>query len=532
MSKIESKVPKISEMMKPGLPDKEVLQIQDDVRSVWKKNLSEELIDSLYRLLLDGIDDYIADRSAGPALVFYIETFCSSKYLANMSDLTGFRSLEKVSDSLIERVGKLIEIEDHLIVERPEHRVFKVRGNLGEMICNIMELYFYHPSFYYPAGLERLKKEICPLILPFVESFPWNSSNLLETFVEYSEDPVQLYSDILKVYLKHKRIDESGMDTTLALDMMGLHVDSEDFSYKQGPKVFKNLIESSDVEWNSATQNFFVNRMVLYPLGVPVSIEEKIKGLEETIEFYKKRKEERNFDKHSEKYLKEYSEDLQLAKTNPEELWDKIFQKASKKAAVSKNILKCIKLTSDAFNEATYGDLLSRLLKETEEFESKPKKFPIGGTPEVVFKDIHFKLLVIEELMYKRKELTPAFDLREFAKEYTKREISIESDGYAIIPEALKFFKQLNIPHEKLALVEELYHDCGVDGGGKVLYQIWRFWDPGCGDEVLPISNKAVEDLQLLPNLKKFTGLEHSKPSKKLIKAFEDKGIELVEQEI
>jgi hypothetical protein len=141
----------------------------------------------------------------------------------------------------------------------------------------------------------------------------------------------------------------------------------------------------------------------------------------------------------------------------------------------------------------------------------------------VVFKDFGFKLWAIEALMYQQAFVQPKFDLNVFASEYTKREINREDDGYAVIPEVQRYFKNLNLPKEHLATITSI----DIDFLSEVYQQLWPFCDPGCGDELLPVSNKMVEDLDLLPNLKEITGLEWLKPPKKLLKVLEEKQITL-----
>ncbi|MBB1354548.1 DUF6892 domain-containing protein, partial [Pseudoalteromonas sp. SR45-5] len=175
---------------------------------------------------------------------------------------------------------------------------------------------------------------------------------------------------------------------------------------------------------------------------------------------------------------------------------------------------------------------LEQLIERILALKNTPKAFPINKKPKIKFNDLHFKLLVIEELMYNKNLLTPKFDLTEFIAEYHQREIDKEQEGYEVIPEVLAYFKGLDIPEELLAKVTSLTQDCGVDGGSEVYSQIWPFWDPGCGDEVLKVSNKASKDLPLLPNLKQVIGLEHSNPSKKLINSFKAHHIQLTEQDV
>lgn len=133
--------------------------------------------------------------------------------------------------------------------------------------------------------------------------------------------------------------------------------------------------------------------------------------------------------------------------------------------------------------------------------------------------------------MYQQKVRTPQFDIHLFAKEYEKREISVEIDGYEIIPEVETYFKNLPISDELLAKVETLHQSSGLDGGPEFIYHLYPFWDPGSGDEAIPVSNKAITDLELLPNLKSISGLENSKPSPKLLKALAVRDIKVSTEE-
>ena len=49
----------------------------------------------------------------------------------------------------------------------------------------------------------------------------------------------------------------------------------------------------------------------------------------------------------------------------------------------------------------------------------------------------------------------PQFDLEAFIKEYAKREIDAEDDGYEVIPEVKKFFNNLEIADKGILLIEE-----------------------------------------------------------------------------
>lgn len=531
MPKLDQLVPQIIEMGVPELSDKKVRALQSEVRRDWKKSLDAIFIDALYEVLIIELDRYLNAESSGIDLYFYIETFSTDDYLKNYADPTAHNCLLKWSSKLIERIRTLIELEDQLIVNRPIHRSMKTRGNLGEMTCHLIELYFYHVCIARSEEANELKEAAASVILPFVKAFPKNSSGLINSFIRYSQDPIDLYTQIIHFYLESREDDEDGMIGSIALKMSSLHVDSSNFAYKNGPKVIKSVLRNSK-DWDSNTVEYFLEKMFFYPLSIPISVEKETKELEESILFYAKLKKEDPSKKYANKCLNEHQKKLEFIKDNSEGYLDNAYQEASKKAAVSKNILKCVKILDEKLPEASYHYSIKRLIEEAEFFANKPKKYIFCKKPITVFKDFHFKLLVIEELMYRQKVLKPIFNIHKFAEEYTKREISVEEDGYEPIAEALKYFKQLDISEDKLNLVIELQQDGGVDGGAEFMNHVWPFWDPGCGDEVLPVSNKAISDLDLVPNLKKITGLENSKPSKKLFSAIEDRGILLVKQEL
>jgi hypothetical protein len=133
------------------------------------------------------------------------------------------------------------------------------------------------------------------------------------------------------------------------------------------------------------------------------------------------------------------------------------------------------------------------------------------------FKDINFKLAVIQVLMYEMEVLKPKFDLSNFAKNYTARAINLYEEGvYEIIPEALAYFEALDIPAEQLALVEEIYQD----GGNEIHLELVRQWDGE--DDLFNISSTA--DLHLVPNLKKITLLYDY--AEAMVDAFSERDIE------
>lgn len=125
-------------------------------------------------------------------------------------------------------------------------------------------------------------------------------------------------------------------------------------------------------------------------------------------------------------------------------------------------------------------------------------KFPEGG--ENQFKDVNFKLIVINELMYVKKSLVPEFNIHDFSKEYDHGEVV--ATGYEIIPEALEYMRRLKIPDELLSTITELNYDPSSDIYG----QIVPCWDGE--DGTFEVS--SLGDLDKLRNVKKIEGFSQT----------------------
>ncbi|WP_326771030.1 hypothetical protein OG978_46345 (plasmid) [Streptomyces sp. NBC_01591] len=128
-----------------------------------------------------------------------------------------------------------------------------------------------------------------------------------------------------------------------------------------------------------------------------------------------------------------------------------------------------------------------------------------------VFRDFNFKLLVVEKLMYWDETLTPAFSIEEHmrARGVEDLETYVEENEleYTVLDEARAYFEALEIPAELLATVDELT----FDGGHQVFIECAPVWD---GEDDL-FDLHSLDDLDLLPNLKLFTGgraLKHMIP--------------------
>ena len=117
--------------------------------------------------------------------------------------------------------------------------------------------------------------------------------------------------------------------------------------------------------------------------------------------------------------------------------------------------------------------------------------------PVLVFDNFNFKLVIIEQLMYKKELLTPKFDIYEFAEEYKRRKIDVDEDGYEPIKESQKWFKDLQIPARLADEVTELL----FDGGLSVYHGIYPFWDGE--DECFDVTQISEAELSQFRNLKK-----------------------------
>ncbi len=134
----------------------------------------------------------------------------------------------------------------------------------------------------------------------------------------------------------------------------------------------------------------------------------------------------------------------------------------------------------------------------------------------IKFKDLNFKLAVIQELMYNQCLIEPEFDVYEFVESYNKRKIDIDEEGYDPIPEVLKYFEDFEISEELAKNIEEL---C-TDGGDEIYLQVCPFWDGE--DDAFNI--KIADDAVHFPNLKKVTLFYDEDQS--ILEKFKSKGIE------
>lgn len=138
--------------------------------------------------------------------------------------------------------------------------------------------------------------------------------------------------------------------------------------------------------------------------------------------------------------------------------------------------------------------------KQTHKYQLKKSDEPL-----LVFKNFNFKLAVVQYLMYDKGLLEPRFDAYEFAAEYTRRKIDIDSEGYEPIPEILRWFEKLPVP----ARLAEYVTEREMDGGDEIYTQICPFWDGE--DNRFSVDSIAESELKQFPKLKRVT-LMSSRP--------------------
>ncbi|MEV0684847.1 hypothetical protein AB0I35_13380 [Nocardia sp. NPDC050378] len=138
------------------------------------------------------------------------------------------------------------------------------------------------------------------------------------------------------------------------------------------------------------------------------------------------------------------------------------------------------------------------------------------------FVDFNLKLAVIEELMYSEAPKLEPWSLEDTLKaqgfDGDLWEYSVDNYFDQIVPEAKAYFENLELSTELLAGVEQLI----FDGGCQVYFQCCPHWD----GETEQFDVASVEDLHLLPNLKRVLGAESLAPHLRTV--LESRGIELI----
>lgn len=139
------------------------------------------------------------------------------------------------------------------------------------------------------------------------------------------------------------------------------------------------------------------------------------------------------------------------------------------------------------------------------------------------FVDFNLKLAVIEELMYGESPKLAPWSLSDAmrAKGFDGDLWEYSADNYwdQVVPEARTYFEGLEISADLLGGVEQLI----FDGGCQVYFECCPHWD-GEGEQ---FDVGSLEDLHLLPNLKRVLGAELLAPELQMV--LRARGIELTD---
>jgi hypothetical protein len=165
------------------------------------------------------------------------------------------------------------------------------------------------------------------------------------------------------------------------------------------------------------------------------------------------------------------------------------------------------------------------LIFEIKQYEPPPPK-PVSDKYKIrkvsgeklVFTDFNFKLAVMQELMYNQKLLKPVFDLHQFVRFHTAREIDVEAEGYEFIPEVIDYFEKFEIEKSLADKITELHQD----GGNNIYLEVISFWDGE--DDVFNI--RSFKDAAQFKNLKFISLFYYQPEDRQVLEELKDYGID------
>ena len=472
-------------------------------RTLMEQNTDVE--DELYELLFKVVADLDGDSLEKKVFVVkFVHIFASGDFR-----IKGV-AFERHAKRLQGVIQKLLELKNIKIVETTS---FVHNGDLASVVLNLLELYFRHTGY---SGKEDDVRALgAALVYDFVAAFPTIGGGLVASLLKSHPHAVDEMAKIIVLSVSN---NYSEMLEDISSDMFSLYAYSSDYEYKNAFKILKKCFLLKEV-WSNKAFTFMIEKLFFEPLGLDFRDKE-------TYLRYLNHRLTLVTHKNVIASLKDEIADVQK---DYEGIQKQNWMKAYKRVAVAKTTYNAIELVLSQTPQGENAEILQKLFNEATRFKNAPKLFDLNTKPTTLFKDFGLKLLVIEELMYNQKVLKPMFTLDAFAQEYTKKEINKQSDS--IITEVKKFYTNLEIPTQLLKKVVTLYQDSGMSGGAEIYNNMIPLWDPGCGDEVIKVKLKAVDDLDLLPNLKKVIGFENSKISKKFIAELKKREIALVAEE-
>lgn len=177
--------------------------------------------------------------------------------------------------------------------------------------------------------------------------------------------------------------------------------------------------------------------------------------------------------------------------------WKNIFELTQDTAKT----LDSLALVAKTFPEVPETQKILYILSEVKRIKQRQQNpiYNLNQTPSVVFNDPGLKLALINELMYRKKQLNPLFDLKDFAEEYAKYFIDYKRGASQ---EATQYLLNLDIPQYLLDQIDEFHLSSQAELYRVVALSYSRFgykYHPG---GFVPITAKAIDDLVFLPNLR------------------------------
>jgi hypothetical protein len=510
---------------------------QQKIRAAWQADLdaTPSRAKLYYAAFHDAVTALIAtcrgerelDQSQATVLMAYASLFASGTYLGRFVVKSAFfDQLCEYNPAFLACLAQVRDLPDTAICPPLP---FVHQGRLSDVVDNILVLYRSHMVYGTARGIE-LQGEIQSLCPGLLKAFPAPRHPAALFLLGNHPDVAPVVAGLIRARITAPALDAEEVNplSDIAGQMLGYHARRDDpLHAKAGAIIAQALKIKPPLSDHELT--LLRDCLVLGPLDMrPVTQEKALEGERRAITMWEKQLAQDvslgRSQAYSEKRLAGAQRALSLIQSDFDVWLDQRLVKAARHLAVSKAARKAV----DALTAALPAHLrapLDAMTTRADTIASQPVIFALPKSPDTAFRDFGLKLLVIEELMYRQAILTPRFDIHAFAAEYTKRQISVEDDGYAQIPEVLRYFKALPIAPALLEKVTALHQSSGLDGGPAYMQHLHPFWDPGAGDMPVKVTAKAIDDLALLPNLTRITGLENSAPGAKLRAALKARGI-------
>lgn len=501
---------------------------------------SPDVLPSLYRNYLDAVrgllDSQPPSKLGGEAGAFrFVLVFAASDYLPGFKQKQeAWRLLQSHHGEHLDLLRCALARPDHVMCDTPDRLE---TGRWGTMVAAMLRLYRVHRVL--GPGSDVHEGDIIPLLPAFFRTFPLERDRFLIRMLAEHPDAAAVAAGWIRHHLEAGGDLSEGPMVALASDLMGAHAQAFGALFAKGPAILSGVLADA-ATWSEPRRAAFWRCFVEGPLQiVPTKQGEALASVRRMADVYRRALAASEGDLgHAAKAKRE--SDTRNAQTFEAEAalieadfddWTARRRKAAVRALSGAATKRKALAVIARHLPPPYGVLAQALLDEAKADADRPKVFVSAKPAENRFRDFGLKLLVIEELMYRQDLLRPRFDIHAFAAEHQKREIKVERDGYAIIPEAKAYFANLPIPDHLLARVEHLHQSSGIDGGPHFMEHLFPFWDPGAGDGPVPVTAKAVADLGLLPNLRCISGLENSKPNHTLRTALKARGITILPED-